>query len=264
MLSIGLLMYLTATNFRTPRLQKSDELSVAPPVPLQLLASIGDRFLAANVAVWRTLMVGADSLPREVLKAQARIQEDASFFNPSHEDNYVIATAILPWEGFVVPTQTILRRATEVRKTDPYAPFFYGFNQIHFLNDAKTAYKYGQLAVSYAQDDQTRQALTVISAAWSERGDDPSTAVRIIRSLAESAKDAGLKHHLLQRARRQEIIIELQASVDAYIHQTGRVPVSLEQLFDSGGLSRLPEDPLGSIVFIIQENGTVGFKERKR
>ena len=264
MLSIGLLMYLTATNFRTPRLQKSDELSVAPPVPLQLLASIGDRFLAANVAVWRTLMVGADSLPREVLKAQARIQENASFFNPSHEDNYVIATAILPWEGFVVPTQTILRRATEVRKTDPYAPFFYGFNQIHFLNDAKTAYKYGQLAVSYAQDDQTRQALTVISAAWSERGDDPSTAVRIIRSLAESAKDAGLKHHLLQRARRQEIIIELQASVDAYIHQTGRVPVSLEQLFDSGGLSRLPEDPLGSIVFIIQENGTVGFKERKR
>lgn len=264
LLSIGLLLYLTATNFRTPRLLKSDELSVAAPVPLQLLASIGDRFLAANVAVWRTLMVGTDNLPRETLKAQARIQEDASFFNPGHEDNYVIATAILPWEGFVAPTQTILRRAAEVRKTDPYAPFFYGFNQIHFLNDAKTAYEYGRLAVSYAQDEQTRQALTVISAAWSERGDDPSTAVRIIRSLADSAKDAGLRHHLLQRARRQEIIIELQASVDAYIRQTNRTPVGLEQLVDSGALSRLPEDPLGSVVFIIRENGMVGFEARKQ
>jgi hypothetical protein len=263
LLVVGVLWFLIATGSRIPRLPHQDELSVATPVPLQLLASFGDRFLAANFVVWRTLLVGSINLPPETLKAQAKLQEDASFFNPGHEDNYVMATAILPWEGMVEPTQVILRRATEIRKTDPYAPFFYGFNQIHFFGDAVGAYKYGQIAASRAQSEQDRQGLTVISAAWLERGNDPATSVGVIGALAESMRDPGLKSHLLMRKRRQEIMIELQNYVSSYQSRYQRLPENIENLKSVGMPVNLPVDPLGTVNFFIDPAGVVRFSQKK-
>jgi hypothetical protein len=208
-------------------------------------------------------MVGASGLPPETMRVQSKIQEDASFFNPGHEDNYVIATAILPWEGFVEPTQNILRRATEIRKTDPYAPFFYGFNQIHFLDDAVGAYKYGQLAASYAQDDQAREALTVISATWLERGNDPTTSVGVIAALAESVRDPALKSQLLMRKKRQEIIIELQNFVSLYQSIYKRLPGNVESLTKVGMAPDYPIDPLGTVNFFIDPAGIVRFSQKK-
>jgi hypothetical protein len=259
----GVMLFIFAAGFRVPRLSHQDEISVATPVPLQLLISFGDRYLAANVGVWRTLMVGASGLPPETMRVQSKIQEDASFFNPGHEDNYVIATAILPWEGFVEPTQNILRRATEIRKTDPYAPFFYGFNQIHFLDDAVGAYKYGQLAASYAQDDQAREALTVISATWLERGNDPTTSVGVIAALAESVRDPALKSQLLMRKKRQEIIIELQNFVSLYQSIYKRLPGNVESLTKVGMAPDYPIDPLGTVNFFIDPAGIVRFSQKK-
>lgn len=263
LLAAGLILHLFATELRIPRLPHQDELSVATPVPMQLLVSFGDRFLAANVGVWRTLMVGSSNLPPETLKAQAKVQEDVSFFNPGHEDNYVIATAILPWEGFVEPTQIILQRATEIRKTDPYAPFFYGFNQIHFFGDAVGAYKYGQIAASHAQNLQDRQALIVISAAWSEKGNDPTTSIGVIGALADSVRDPGLKSHLLMRKKRQEIIVELQSLVSRYQLMYERLPENIESLKSVGMLADLPVDPLGTVNFFIDPNGVIRFSAKK-
>lgn len=238
-------------------------LSVVPPIPLQVLAAGGDRFLAANAGVWRALMTGGQQLPRDSLAALAKVQEDASFLNPGHEDNYTTATALLPWEGFVGDTQTILRRAVEVRKYDVYAPFFYGFNEIHFLGDAKDAYRYGMIAASYAPDQGTREALIGISAAWLERGNDPVVARSVIALLAGELHDPELKKQLEQRVARQRIISELQDAVSRYTAKHGNAPKDWQSLIEEGYVATIPEDPLGTVVFVLQADGKVGFRGKR-
>lgn len=263
-LILGLAMFFGANAFRKPVLLKALQPTVAMPVSLQLIGAFGDRYLAANIAVWRVLMTGGQKMTPEAFAVLAKVQEDASFLNPGHEDNYVTATATLPWEGFVAPTQTVLKRATEVRRKDVYAPFFYGFNQIHFLGDAKGAYEYGRIAVSYAQDEQTRQALTVISAAWLEKGNDPALAQKIIAGLANELRDPGLKAHLLQRAKRQEIVLELQRQVGLYARRRGALPTRLSQLTEAGLIDAIPEDPVGTVYFVLGKNGNVMFEPKKQ
>lgn len=260
----GLGLFLLANFMRQPRLMPETDISVATPIPLQLAVAMGDRYLAANISVWRVLMTGAKNLPGESLAAQAKVQEDASFLNPGHEDNYVTATATLPWEGFVQQTQTILRRATEVRKNDPYAPFFYGFNQIYFLGDAVGAYEYGQIAARQATDDKMQTALTVISAAWSERGSDPEMSIRIIAGLADSVRDPGLKSHLMQRMERQKLVADLQRKVDRYRAQHSKIPADFQQMISGGFLSSIPQDPLGTVVFSINpKSGKIFFSPKQ-
>lgn len=261
---LGVVLFVVATAQRRHYLAPTMELLVAPSIPVQLAASFGDRYLAANVAVWRTLMTGGQHLSRDTLAALSRIQEDASFLNPGHEDNYVTATALLPWEGFVEPGQVILRRAVEARKTDFYAPFFYGFNEIHFLRDGKEAYRYGRIAAERAPPGPDREALTVISAAWLERGNDAVLAKRVIELLAAELKDPQLKAHLQQRAMRQGIIQDLQQVVDSYVARHGKAPRTLDQLVVEGWVERIPPDPLGSVLFTISEGGHVGFIPKPR
>jgi len=256
--------FVVANYNRVPRATIHSEMSVAVPIPMQLMASVGDRYLAANVAVWRTLMVGTDALPLETLAAQAKVQEDASFLNPAHEDNYVMATALLPWEGYVAPTQNILRRATASRKIDFYAPFFYGFNQIHFLNDPLGASEYGRIALARAPDEQTRQAMAYISAAWLERSNDPQVSIGVIRALAQNVRDPGLSAHLMLRVKRQERLAHLQSLVSIYQKRFSRLPNKLEELGEVGMTEEMRSDPLGTVVFFIDQSGGVRFSTKKQ
>ena len=261
-LVFGVLLFMGANTNRHYQARQSSQISVAVPIPLQVLESMGDRFFAANLAVWRVLMTGGESMPKESLDALARVQEDASFLNPAHEDNYVMATSLLPWEGYIEPTQLILRRATESRKKDHFAPFFYGFNQIHFLKDGKGAFEYGQIAASHAQDEGDRQALMVISAAWLERGNDPALAEKIISLMAGELKDPQLRQHLEKRAERQKVVLKLQAAADDYLIRVGRPLERIDQLVVMGILESIPGDPVGTVEFIVDSSGRVGFKQR--
>lgn len=259
MLLLGVLFFSLANSQRRHALSPEMELLVTTPVPIQVVGSFGDRYLAANIAVWRTLMTGSQKLSGISLKALAMIQEDASFLNPGHEDNYVMATALLPWEGYLDQTQTILQRAVETRKSDFYAPFFYGFNEIHFRNNGQKAYHYGRMAAQRAPGDADREALTVIAASWLERGNDAALAQRVIGLLASEIKNPQLKELLAMRGRRQGIIIDLQRTADGFAARNGRPPRNLDELVSSGFLESIPKDPLGTVQFSITSAGRVGF-----
>ena len=116
--------------------------------------------------------------------------------------------------------------------------------------------------MAHAQDQNTRQALTVISAAWLERGSDPNLAVSIIGSMADSISDKGLKEHLHLRKRRQEIVVELQRFVDQFRSQFSRLPSSIEQLEVVGLVGGGAEDPLQSVKFYIDQKGRVRFVQK--
>lgn len=221
-------------------------MSVAMPLPAQVLLSGGDRFLAANAGVWRALMVGVDKLPRETLKALAMIQLDVSVLNPAHEDNYYTAAAILPWEGEVESAQTILKHALKARPYDGYPPFYYGFNQIHFLDDGRGASEVASEAASRVRDPAMQQALAVLSARWAEQGDDTQLAIASVKALAGRSKDKSLNAYLLARVQRLEGLAALREAAARYLTKHGLFPETLVALVESGEIGEIPPDPLGA------------------
>lgn len=219
-------------------------MSVALPVPLQLLYAGGDRYLAANVGTWRAIMVGTVKLPHDTLKVLARVQGDVSWLNPGQEDNYYTATAILPWEGELDATQEILERATKARPTDVYPPFYLGFNKLHFHGDVQGAVEALVLAASHAQDEGTRQALTVMAARWSEKSDETEIAIQMVRLMAEGSKDRALKDYLKLREQRLQGLKSLRDAYKRFTESHGAPPASFGEMVSGGAIDRLPVDPL--------------------
>ena len=250
-------------NLHSPRPPGPESLmSVALPVPLQLLYAAGDRYLAANVGAWRAVMVGTGKLPPETLHALARVQEDVSWLNPGHEDNYYTATAILPWEGEVEPTQVVLDRATHARPADVYPPFYLGFNRIHFLGDVQGAVDALLVAAARAPDEGTRQALTAMAARWSEKSDDTEIAIQMVRVMIASAADGAFKTYLRQREERLQGLRTLREAQTRFVHDRGAPPQRIEDLVSGGYLARLPVDPLEGGYTI--KNGNVVLLPAKR
>lgn len=244
-LGVGLGLFLYGNWERRPQPRAEDFMSIAIPVPMQMLYAAGDRFLAANIGAWRAIVVGTQKLPPETLSALAKVQEDVSWLNPRHEDNYYTAAAILPWEGKVASAQTVLWRASEALPEDVYPPFYYGFNQAHFLGDIPGAVQAFHLAAQHAQDVGTRQALTVIAAKWSEKADDATLAVQMVRVMAEGTRDKALKEYLNLRIERLEQLKVLREAQNQYLRSQGKPLNELSDLVDAGILPKMPEDPLG-------------------
>lgn len=230
---------------RVPPISVADDLQVMVPVPLQILGAFGDRYFAANVGTWRAIMVSPRHLSQDELTALAQIQETVSWLNPGHEDNYYTATAILPWAGKIDSTQRILKRATDSRPSDPYAPFFYAFNMLHFYQDRTGASQALLVAASHAPDPGNRQGLTVLAAQWLEKGDNLSNAQGIVLQMAKDTRDPALKAHLTHRAERLAGLITLREATQRYEAKYDRQLDSLDQLVTSGIIKNLPADPVG-------------------
>lgn len=243
-LGVGLALFVLGNWKADHRPRAEDLMTVALPIPLQLAYAAGDRYLAANAGTWRAIMVGTQKLPPETLAALARVQEDVSWLNPAHEDNYYTATAILPWEGQVARTQTILHSATEARPEDVYPPFYYGFNQVHFLGDVPGAVEAFRIAAGHAQDEGTRQALTVLAARWSEKSDDTEMAIQMVRVMADATRDRALKDYLQLRIQRLEGLLVLRNAQKQFVQRFGRALASVDELVASGLITKVPQDPL--------------------
>jgi hypothetical protein len=230
---------------RVPPINVQDDLQVMVPVPLQILGAFGDRYFAANVGTWRAIMVSPRQLSPDELTALAQIQETVSWLNPGHEDNYYTATAILPWAGKTDSTQRILERATENRPHDPFAPFFYAFNALHFYQDRTGASQALLVAASHATDPGDKQGLTVLAAQWLEKGNDLSNTQRIVLQMARDTRDPALRAHLTHRAERLAGLIMLREATQHYEIKYGHPLEDLNQLVSSGIIEKLPTDPFG-------------------
>lgn len=250
----GIVIVLLAASFglislgnarRVPPTSVQDDLQVMVPVPLQILGAFGDRYFAANAGTWRAIMVSPRHLSQDELTALAQIQETVSWLNPGHEDNYYTATAILPWAGKTDSTQRILKRATDNRPTDLYAPFFYAFNALHFYQDRLAASQALLVAASHAPDPGDKQGLTVLAARWLEKGDNLNNAQRVVLQMAKDTRDPALKAHLTHRAERLAGLITLRDAAQRYETQYGRKLDNLNQLVSSGIIRQLPTDPFG-------------------
>lgn len=225
------------------RLERQAELlRVRLPLLVQVAYSGGDTFLAANVNVFRSLMVEARVTEPETYRIQAQLQADAARLNPWHEDNYYVGAAILPWNGQVVASQYVLREAAMARSWDMWPPFFYAFNAMYFERNMNQAGRWAEVAAQ--RHPHNAAALRAMAAKWYERGDDPKIAMSILRGLYEQSRDENFRKLLMARMARLEGLQQLRAAADAYRAEHGRSAQQLAELVGFGGLEVVPEDPL--------------------
>lgn len=245
------------------RSRANAEIEVALPIFVQVAMAGGDRYLAANWSVVRALVAETMRMAPEEYPILAQVQKDASWLNPAHEDNYYIATAILPWEGQVDPTQVILRRATLARFFDAQPPFYYAFNQVHFKGDALGASEWLRKAAEKLPDPDERLMLQNFAARWLDRADDLDMAAGIVEAMAAQAKRKDFADYLRQRSQRLRDLAALRRAAVVYSEKNGKPAGSLQDLLKSGLIEKLPVDPFG-VGFAIDPGGLPIFASAAR
>lgn len=257
----ALFVFAVAGVKRHEREAAPESLNVVLSPVIQMFMAGGDRFLAANVAVWRTTVFPLSSTDTESAHALAAAQLVASRLNPAHEDNYYTAQGILPWYGQVEATREILTAAADSRSTDFLPLFFLGFNAMYFEKKFTESGSYLERAASRMQgEDRLRMQAT--AAKFYEKGDDPDFAIKVIRGMQESTRSQALRDHLQIRVVRLEMLKFLRAAAGRFEARFRRPPASLEELVTSGIVVSLPVDPMGA-GFELNPDGVPVLKLRK-
>ncbi|MGB8337856.1 MAG: hypothetical protein WCD07_06435 [Burkholderiales bacterium] len=257
MLLIFLSGYIVASQQAYNLLRKIDkqQLSVIIPVPLQILLNGGDRYLAANLATFRALVVGPNDIDAETVKALGSIHRAAAFMNPAHEDNYYISQAIIAWNGQADADIYVQDRATQARPWDSMPPFFAGIDKYTFKKDAVGGAKSMEIAAQ-RPDTGNRQFYTDIAARWYEKNDDPRLALELVQAMQKNTRDKEMKRFLGKRLDRIEATIKISDALNAYKEKFGKPAAKLTDLVEAGLLKVIPTDPMGQ-VFTLKQDGNV-------
>ncbi len=165
-----------------PRAQEDDHLRVVMPGYIEVLLAGGDRHLAANIGVFRAMMIGGDVKDELTYEVQAKVQRQVAILNPRQEDNSYVAAAILPWWGQVADAQFILDRATKSRDWDFMPPFYQGFNEYYFNKNYERAAELVQLSASRT-DGVNRESFKAVAAKWISLGAPPLALCRHLVAL---------------------------------------------------------------------------------
>ncbi len=239
-----------------------EQMRIALPAELQVFMALGDRYLAANMEFFRALVLSIDNIDPDSLKVLAEVQKGASRLNPAHEDNYYIAQAILPWMGFVEPTQFIQSRATDARPWDFLPGFFHAFNRYYFENRPQEA---SNILLGVADRLPDNSGVLEIAAKWQEKGEDPQAALAVIRAMLKETRDRKLRTVLQTRIDRLEGVVALREAAARYEKRTGQPLKRLDELVASGEMRTLPLDPTG-LGYVLNERGepALYFPPKKR
>lgn len=260
LLLIGALIFVVATNSlrQQKRINVSAEIQVALPLFVQVFMAGGDRFLATSLGSIRALITETAKMHPDEYKILAKVQVDASWLNPAHEDNYYIASATLPWNNQVDAAQTVLRRASLVRPFDYQPAFYYAFNLVHFKGDVVGASEWLRTAAAKLPDDDERLIMENFAARWLDKANDLGLAIAVVDSMAKQAKRKDFRNYLQQRAQRLRDLLALRQAVEAYQKKNGQLPQKLDQLVSAGLIGKLPVDPFG-IGYSLDDRGVPVF-----
>lgn len=240
-----------------PRLRPAGEIGVALPLFIQVALAGGDRYFAANVAAIRALVAEPSKMSAEEFHVLAKVQEDVSWLNPYHEDNYYTAAAILPWYGQFDSAQVILRRAMQARYFDYQPSFYYGFNLIHFKHDPVAASAALREAASRMPiDDNDRLMLENMAVRWLDRVDDLDMAIDVIETMAKGVNRNDFRQYLQARAQRLRLLKEVRTAAAAFRQSTGQPLRYLDELVATRLLPSIPVDPF-KLGFSVDANGQV-------
>jgi hypothetical protein len=246
----GLVVAIYASyNLKTLAREPANEgISHVMPAPVSLLLAGGDRFLAADLTMFRVIIsVGEGPIH---FKDRAALQMQIAVFNPFFEDNYYQTSASLPWEGFVEEAQFILTRASDARLNDPWPSFFNGFTEYYFRQNFVSAAEH--VLVSAERSSGTNKMLFKdVAAKWLSRGANYQLALGMVVELEKNTKSPVTKANLKRRIQRLENLIELEDAMTNYESTYNKKLSDIESLLQSNIISNIPADPWGNEYIVV-------------
>ena len=222
------------------------EIRVALPVPVQVVLTAGDRYLAANFDAIRSQVTDPAKMSDPDFKVLAAVQKNVSFLNPRHEDNYYSAAAILSWYGQLEAAQTILKAASQARPFDYQPTLYYGFNLLYFYKDPLSASNWLRQAAPALPTENLRLTMADLAARWVGKSEDLEMAIQMTKEMARQARRDDFRNYLEKRAERLKGLLVLRTAEKAYRERTGARLSRLGQLTESRLLKSLPVDPFGA------------------
>jgi tetratricopeptide (TPR) repeat protein len=228
-----------------PRARILDEVSVSLSPIVLTLTSMGDRFLAADLAAIRALVVSTEHLQAEDYAILAQWHQSAAWLNPAHEDNYYVAGAILPWNGQLAAAEDVLRKAVDARPFDPQPAFLIAFNQLQFAHDPVEGARWLLLAAERTADERQKLGLQGMASRWVGRARNRSAAIGLLRGIAEASRYVYVRNYLVKQVDRLQNLEALDRAIASFQQAFGVAPLNLEQLLEGKQLDALPIDPLG-------------------
>lgn len=231
--------------YSAPRVEASTEMEVVLPRFVQVLMAAGDRFLAADLAGFRALVVSTEQMTPEKYQVLGKVQSDVAWLNPAHEDNYYIAAAILPWNGEVEATQYILKTATVARPFDWSPPFYYGFNALRFQGNVGEAGKYMLIAADHTSDELEQISLQQMAANWVSKGSDLEQAIAFHRLMLKGVRYKSFAQFLEKRIVRLQNLLAINEAAEKYRASHGRIPTRIGDLAEASLIRGAPVDPFG-------------------
>lgn len=252
-LTIGLAVccYLYAVNclILLPRAASPAQISTYLPPVVQLSSAFGDRYLAANIGVFRTFMVESSQFNQETNLILSRLLRDAADFNAGHADNYYTAAAVLPDMGYLEGAQYILEKTQITRPQDSLPLYFYAFNQLYFEGDALKASDTLFKGAARLNDASDRLTLQAMAARWVSRI-DWNEAIVIIQHMQKSTRSSELKQYMDKRIKRLQNYLLMKDAVGRWKQKHAEFPQSIEILVLQGYLSVIPNDPFGQSYYL--------------
>ena len=252
LLSALVAVYTSSKVATLARAPVNEGISHVMPGEINVLLMAGDRYLAANLLVFRSIVsIGEGSVH---FQDKAQIQIQAAVLNARHEDNYYQAAASLPWNGFVEPAQYILANAREARTLDPWPSFFEGFNEYYFNKNNLRAAEIILVSAKRSTGND-RLLFNDLAAKWVSAGVNYQLALGMVEELQKNTKSAVTKKRLANRVMRLKNLLYLQAAVDSFLQRSNQPAVTLDDLVNSGDIPNIPSDPWGKIYTV--SNGIV-------
>lgn len=231
----------------SPLLRKNTDASMQVRLPpfVQVLLAGGDRYLAADINVLRSLVVEVGRATPQQYRVQAFLQADASWFNPRHEDNYYLANGTLSWSGQADAALYILQRASASRPFDWQPDFFRAAVLYMVKHDTLTAADILRQLAARVDEPGQKEFFASVAAVWYQRGYEPAQALLIIEGMAQRETSPRLKRNLQLQAQHLGGLVALQTAAQRYVQRYGHAPSSLEELRDRHLIAVLPSDPFG-------------------
>lgn len=214
---------------------------VVVSAPLLVFFYAGDRFLAANMEVFRFSAMGF-SADQHGIAYLARSQVVVSELNACHEDNYYLSNGLLAWGGAVDDGARVLESAVYCRSWDYVPPFFYGLNLSFFKKDVRRSKYFLELSARRSQANSIalrRLAIMLRAEAFS----DEKMALEYLKRQYASVKESALRSQLEKRITRLQGLVILRDAQRNFQEKYGRLQ-SLKQLVEFGFIPALPDDPL--------------------
>jgi predicted Zn-dependent protease len=174
----------------------------------------------------------------------SRLLHTASRLDPYNFDIYYFPQAIIAWEpGFAESVVDLLDYGMKYRTTDYMLPFYAGFDSANFLRDFEAAAGYYKKAGDLTGDP----FFAKLTAQYLFEANQTGMAIAYLQAMLKGATNPVVRKTYEQRLAALEAVATIERTVQRYKEREGKLPVTIEQLVQSGDLAAVPVDPFGGI-----------------